>query len=270
MTAEQALIRLYQQAAQRLRLQIRAAIESGQIGTAAYRAQQLQRVQNELRQLGKRSRPLALRIAFDEYVRGSRIVDVGLALPAGAAGFEFAGAHVRAATVIANNLALTLDRVEQLVGRRTDDAFRRAALEEVGGGIARGATRKEVSKAIAERLIREKVTDATTGFVARNGARWQLDTYTEMAARTTTREAMSAGTANRMRDLSLDLIEISNHNTSTEICQNYEGKVFSINGTTPGYEVIDQMPPFHPNCLHYATPAGANLAALERQLGIAA
>jgi hypothetical protein len=89
-----------------------------------------------------------------------------------------------------------------------------------------------------------------------------------MVARTTTREAMSAGMQGRMRETGQQLITISSHNTSTPLCQEYEGKTFALPDTVvEGYDTIDTLPPFHPNCLHVATPAEGNverfLAALE-------
>lgn len=268
LTPETALLRLYVQAAKTLRVQIRHALESGQLGTAAYRAQQLQAVETIVRNLGRRSRPLRIPIVFDSYVRGAHIVQI--AEGQAVAAFQFAGVHTQAARVVAANLATKLDAAEQLIGRRTDDAFRRVALEIVGErGVIAGQTRREVSAALQRQLIEEGVTDAVTGFVDRGGRRWQLDTYAEMVARTTTREAMTAGTANRMGELGLDLVTISDHSTDCEICKPFEGNTYSLTGATPGYDVLpDGGPPWHPHCWHVMTPAGANLAALERQLGI--
>jgi hypothetical protein len=266
-TSEQALIRLYTQAAKRLRSQIAHALASNAIGTAAYRTAQLRAVQAELAQLGRKSRPLVLPIVFGNYVRGVDIVQIAQGI--GRAEFEFTGIHTHAARVLADNLANSLEDAARLVGRRTDDAFRRVGLEVVAQvGVAEGDTRKAVSAELRRRLVDEGVTDAMTGFVDKAGRRWPLDTYTTMAARTTTREAMSAGTANRMADLGLDLVTISSHGTTCDICQAYEGNTYSLRGETPGYDVIDTLPPFHPNCWHVATPAGANLETLERALGV--
>jgi hypothetical protein len=115
------------------------------------------------------------------------------------------------------------------VGRRTEDAFRRAGLKQSAQGIAAGETRKAVSEALARALVEDGVTDALTGFVDKAGRRWSLDTYSNMVVRTTTREA-------------------------------------ATHGQTDGYDVIDQLPPFHPNCRHVATPASENLDAFEAAL----
>lgn len=263
--AEQALIDLYRQSSARLRLLVRRALRSGQIGTAVYRLRQLQAVERELRTLGQRTGPLARDLALEAYGAGARVVEivqaeVATAEQAAAVGFDFTGNHRRAAAVFADNIANRVGGAAELVGRRTDDAFRRVALEEAAQGVVGGSTRREVSASIERRLVREGVTDALTGFVDRAGRRWQLDIYAEMVARTTTREAVTAGTRNRWQEVGGDLVTISSHNTSTEICQAYEGNTYSLTGRTPGYDVLDQEPPFHPNCLHVMTPGSGGLA----------
>lgn len=241
------------------------AMESGNIGTAVYRRRQLDAVHRELNALGVRTRRLSIDVVADAYARSVLATDVAAGRVTGEVAFS--ATHPRTAAVLADNLANRLDGALVVVGRRTDDAFRRVALEEVGRGVAAGEERRLVSAAIERRLVDEGVTDALTGFVDRAGRRWQLDVYTRMVARTTTREAVTAGTRNRMAETGQDLVTISDHSTDTEICKAYEGQTFSLTGATAGYDVLDQEPPFHPNCLHVMTPAEGNfdayIAALE-------
>jgi hypothetical protein len=87
-----------------------------------------------------------------------------------------------------------------------------------------------------------------------------------MVVRTTTREAATHGTINRLLERGDDLITISEHPDPAEVCVPYAGQTFSLSGQTDGYDVIDQLPPFHPNCRHVATPASENLDAFEAAL----
>lgn len=119
-------------------------------------------------------------------------------------------------------------------------------MEEVAGGIIGLDTRRQVSAGLHRRLLLEGVTDALTGFVDASGRRWSLPSYTEMVARTTTREAMSAGTANRMTEHGLDLVTISEHAHVADECSDYEGNTYSLTGTDTRYPVLDVRPPFHP------------------------
>lgn len=270
MTPEQTLIDLYDQAAERLRRRIRTALKSGNLGSARYRAEQLESVNRELRRLGARTGPAAGRAVLEPYVAGAYMVDrVSADRPPGRAGYAFSGGHPRALNQLALEATTRLDVARATIGRRVDDAYRAAALQEIGIGIAEGAARREVSAALQERLTRNRITDALTGFVDAGGRRWQLDVYTRMVARTTTREAMTAGTRNRMGEVGQDLVTISDHGTQCDICGPYEGETYSAAGATPGYEVLDEWPPFHPNCEHYAIPGSGDLDddldALEKE-----
>lgn len=153
------------------------------------------------------------------------------------------------------------------LGRRFNDELRRFTLEAVAGGTVALDTRRQVSQQLAQRLIREGVTTATAGIIDRGGRRWSLDHYAAMAARTTTREIASEATINRMVEHGADLVAISSHPHAADECSPYDGKTFSISGTHPTYPKLDRRPPFHPNCRHVVTPAGANLDEFEAALG---
>jgi hypothetical protein len=273
-TAEQQLIQLYRQAAKRLRVQIQADLRDDRIGSLVWRRRRLLAVQAELRALGQRTRAMPIDVVAAGYDRGAGIADVvaGRATVAdvvtGKVSYAFVGAHRRPALILADNIVSRLDGARVVVGRRVEDVYRRAGVEAVAEGVASGQTRRETSRALERRLIR----DGVTGFVDRRGAQWQLDTYAEMVARTTTREAMSAGTRGRMTETGQDLVTISAHGADDELCGPREGVTYSITGQTPGYPVMtdDDWPPFHPLCLHVATPATENMDALLAALGVKA
>lgn len=153
------------------------------------------------------------------------------------------------------------------VGRRIDDPYRNVALDTVAGGLVALDTRKQVSANLARRLVNDGVTDALTGFVDRRGRRWSLQAYAEMVARTTTREATTQATGNRMAEHGLDLVTISDHPHPADECTEYEGRTFSLTGSTPGYDVLDVQPPFHPNAVigdeQIVTPVGEVLSAVR-------
>lgn len=268
MTPEQTLIALYRRTARRLRAQIAADLKDKRIGTAVYRARQVQAIDAELRKLGQRTRTMPVDVVMRGYDRGAALVDVvaGRATIKQAlqARYAFSGTHVRAPRILADNLARSLGEARVTLGRQAEDVYRSAALDEIAEGIIAGDTRRDVSRRLEERLIRQGVT----GFVARNGAHWQLDTYVEMVTRTTTREAMTAGTEERMRETGQDLVTVSDHATETDICKEFEGGTYSLTGETEGYELLPARPPFHPRCLHYLTPAADNLERTMAALGL--
>lgn len=258
-----ALGEIYRDARRRLEQLVRDALERGAQGTEAYRREQLAAVRRELARLQDRAVPMSAEAAQHAYSVGARAADQVLGRPE----LAFSGIHRDALEVLADNIANRLNEAAVTVGRRTEDAFRRIGLQETAAGIATGAARREVSEALMRRLIDEGVTDATTGFVDAGGRRWPLDTYAEMVARTTTREAVSQGTANRLEEAGDFAIEITQHANSCKICIPYQGRAWALPGhQVEGLKTIDRLPPFHPNCRHVTTPAHVTFERFEAAL----
>jgi hypothetical protein len=78
--------------------------------------------------------------------------------------------------------------------------------------------------------------------------------YAEMVARTKFHQAHSQAAIVQGRNYGTDLQEISTHNTTTNICMPFEGKIFSASGKDPRFPPLDDVPPYHPNCLHLMFP----------------
>lgn len=87
-----------------------------------------------------------------------------------------------------------------------------------------------------------------------SGRKWQPSSYARMYARTRGREIEDIIMQKEINELGMDIVQISEANTTTPICLHYEGKYFSLNGNTPGLPVLDIHPPFHPNCVHRMRP----------------
>jgi hypothetical protein len=100
--------------------------------------------------------------------------------------------------------------------------------------------------------LKKRVGDGN--LVEINGRYYDIKKHSESIARTELRRTQSAGVKNACDEYGNDLIEISDHGTTTPICMEYEGRIFSLYGKTPGYEVIDMLPPFHTNCKHSCLP----------------
>lgn len=257
--------------------------------THAYRERQLQQARIVLAHLREHTERYVPIVTGRAYRAGAFAVDRTVTDAARLIG-TFGGIHVGALEVIATNLtdrvtdsltrvgnniesvfdrASALERGElpaEFIGRRVADPYRDAALREVGTGLVAGDTRRQVSESLMRRLVTEGTTDALTGFVTRTGARLPLDVYTSMVARTTTREAVTVATGNRLQEAGLDLVTISSHAHKSDECTPYDGKTFSLSGTHPTYPLLDRRPPFHGNCLHVMTPASVDLDEWEAEL----
>lgn len=258
---ERELIALYAAAAQRLEGLIAEALASGKLGTLTYRRARLRAVRKVLSELVETTDEIVPEIVSVAYEDGVGMVDelVGEKSFGG-------GVHTDAMQVLADNLAGELGTARETVGRRAEDVLRREGIRQAALSLAEGSTRREASAELVATLQRQ----GRTGFVDRSGRQWALETYAQMAIRTTTREAVSTGTRNRMLEQGLDVARISSHHGSCPICRPYDGKTFSLTGNSSHYPHLDRLPPFHPNCRHVLTPAEAGLADLEAELGLQA
>lgn len=266
--ATEEIVARYEKAARLLRAKIKGAIEREALGTARERRKALAGINQILKQLGRETEGLPALAIPGGYENGREIADISIesTLPEVADNLvkaDFAGG-ANLAAVEAMQLAVEqkLDDALQQVGRSAQDVFRRVGLEQVGTGIAGGLSRKETSQAIVKELTEEGVG----AFIDRSGKTWKLDTYARMVARTTQREAMSLGTLDRLAQLGIDLVHVSDHNTECEICKEFEDKVYSISGNSDKYPKLIELPPFHPNCKHVIGAARENLTELlERE-----
>ena len=139
--------------------------------------------------------------------------------------------------------------VVQVIGRQVNDIYRELALENVRGTVVGYDTWKQTARRFREQLAERGVT----GFKDRSGRMWNMRTYTEMVARTTTQQAHIEGTLNRLSEQDHDLIIVSRHKGACSLCAPWEGKVLSITGKTKGYPTFEQAKAaglMHCNCRH--------------------
>lgn len=185
------------------------------------------------------------------YVEGATMADRmitqgGFEVKAGAG---FGAIHQQAAQVLAENAFESLDNVAQVIGRQTNDIYRELTLENIRGTVIGYDTWQQAARNFREQLAERGVT----GFKDRTGREWNMRSYAEMVARTTTMEAHNQGTVNRLAENGFDLVIVSSHGGACELCVPWEGKVLSITGKTPGYPTLAEAKAaglFHPRCAH--------------------
>lgn len=156
---------------------------------------------------------------------------------------------------ILRKVSESLMRVEELAGLADADAEELLDMIEnmaVSGGYkGAGASRNKIAKSV-EQYIRSKIGGGN--LIEINGRMYDVKKHSMLIARTELRKTQTAGIKSANNEFGNDLVEISDHGTTTEICKPYEGRVFSVSGGDPDYPYLDIDPPFHPNCMHYATP----------------
>ncbi len=145
------------------------------------------------------------------------------------------------------------------IGRLEADPLREITLRQVAAqeAVGRGWT------VTSERLTQEMQNQGITAFVDKAGRRWSLRDYTNMAVRTTARQAEVAAilTAD-----DYDLWQIVKIGSTCPVCAALEGRVYSKSGQNPDYPPLSlafgKVDPsgsddltntylnIHPNCLH--------------------
>lgn len=241
------LVKFYEQAEREILDRINRALLKG--NQTEYLEQMKNNVEAILQQLREGNRTWCTEAIPRVYSQGlysadAMLKDIGVTVKAG-----FGAIHQHAAQVLAENTFQRLEDVAQVIGRQVNDIYRELALENVRGTVVGYDTWKQTARRYREQLAERGVT----GFKDRTGRMWNMRTYTEMVARTTTMEAHLQGTANRLVEQGHDLVKISTHLGSCEKCQPWQGKVLSITGKTKGYPTLEEAKAdglFHPNCRH--------------------
>lgn len=147
------------------------------------------------------------------------------------------------------DLARATANVEEYFKR----AIREATQEEVFKNVLTGRG-MEISK---EELKNRLEQQGMTAFVKKNGARLNLESYSEMVIRTKTMKAHNTGNLAMIVQNGFDLVQISSHSNSCKKCIPYQGKIYSISGTSKKYPPLSSInggPPFHVNCRHVSKP----------------
>jgi hypothetical protein len=241
------LVKFYEQAEREILDRLNRALLRG--NKTEYLAQMKKNIEAILQQLRDGNRTWCTEAIPRVYSQGlysadAMLKDTGAIVKAG-----FGAIHQQAAQVLAENAYQRFEDVAQVIGRQVNDIYRELALENVRGSVVGYDTWKQTARRFREQLAERGVT----GFKDRAGRMWNMRTYTEMVARTTTAEAHLQGTANRLVEQGHDLVKVSTHRGACELCQPWQGAILSITGKTEGYPTLEEAKAaglFHPNCRH--------------------
>lgn len=145
-------------------------------------------------------------------------------------------------------------------------AYREALTQKIAEGMIGGKARKEVTKIIKGTLEQQGLSAITD----KGGKNWSLDRYADMLFRTKSVEARNRGMINRMVENDYDLVQVSAHSGTCDLCAPWEGAILSARGLTPGYPTVADAENdglFHPNCRHAINVLIPSLAKLTKAYG---
>ncbi|MEE3404747.1 MAG: phage minor capsid protein, partial [Acutalibacteraceae bacterium] len=266
MTAQEKLIKLYQEAEQKLTAII---LDKQSHGRAfMYELSLLQQVQQELNKLKKDSHAVVGELVRNNYQKGL----TELVMEAQAAGMDpqsagmlmMSGLNTSQIELLIENTDYDFNRAIHLVGRRMQDGIREAAIEAAAEKLTTGQTVRQMQKILEQKLAAQGLTSVEYA----NGMQMPLSSYAEMVSRSTTAETQNAAKIVQGGAWGYELVTMTTHSPTCAICAMYQGRVYATtkeaangkyrtkNGTVlrfpylydtafaSGYDTI------HPNCRH--------------------
>lgn len=258
----ESLVITYQKAQQSL-INLIATKEARGTSTL-YQKTLLAQINKELARLTQDAQGWAESVLPKEYKAGVQAANQGLtnlgveSVPA----YEtFAKLHTSQVELLIQNAKQDLIEANMFVGRQLQDSIRQAGIEAIAQKTAQGQTVKETKKLLTQALIDQGLN----GIKMRNGAMMRLDSYAELVARSTSREAQNKGMLNQMTSLGYDLVQMSTHKTSCAVCAALQGRVYSISGNDKRYPPLTRAyngvhANIHPRCRHVLAPYVEHLA----------
>ena len=266
MTAQEKLIKLYQEAEQKLTAII---LDKQSHGRAfMYELSLLQQVQQELNKLKKDSHAVVGELVRNNYQKGL----TELVMEAQAAGMDpqsagmlmMSGLNTSQIELLIENTDYDFNRAIHLVGRRMQDGIREAAIEAAAEKLTTGQTVRQMQKILEQKLTSQGLTSVEYA----GGIQMPLSSYAEMVSRSTTAETQNAAKIVQGGAWGYELVTMTTHSPTCAICAMYQGRVYATTkeaangkyrtkkGTVlrfpylydtafaSGYDTI------HPNCRH--------------------
>jgi hypothetical protein len=165
--------------------------------------------------------------------------------------------HILAVNNIIQDASLRFDLGLDAVRKDFQTIIDQVAQQQIRSRLAviGGESAKTIAKDI-EKIIRDR---GITGLTDKAGRKVNIEAYSRMVARTEISNAANQGVLNRSVQFGVDIVEVSWHSgvdPSDTPCQVNAGKIFSISGQSENYPKLlsDNIPPYHPNCLHILIP----------------
>ena len=164
----------------------------------------------------------------------------------------YGSVHQETVTRLARGLVRGLAAATEHVGLTVNDIFRSVSTRSLAESMISGETPRQAAKRIVSGLTKNGVE----AFTDKAGRNWSLESYSRMVVRTTSREANTQGVINRLVERGRDLVEVSSHGGSCELCAPWDGAILSISGDSehPSLAEAEADGLFHPNCAHVIVP----------------
>lgn len=146
-----------------------------------------------------------------------------------------------------------LDEIQRLFRSAQQAVISDVKISELlAQGIMTNNTPDNLKKVLKSELYKKIVNDEK--IIVINDRSYRADKYSELVARTRTREAQTNAIVETVRSFGEDSVTVSIHGTDCDVCSQFEGRTYSISGVNSQHPPLTDRPPFHPNCLHVLVP----------------
>ena len=145
---------------------------------------------------------------------------------------------VQPTSAVAALVAETMDNMDPMIfqiRRAAMDVYQQVITQATVQTTLGTVTRREASRLALTRFAKQGIT----GFRDTAGRNWNMASYAEMAVRSSTASAMLQGHTDRIVELGVDTVIVSDAAEECKICRPYEGKVLSISGQGVGKRLSD-------------------------------
>lgn len=149
-------------------------------------------------------------------------------------------------------------RVMRYLDVERDQSLRQAGLKASAQKALTGTTTREAQAKLMQELTDKDFVSVQYG-AGKRAYQVPLETYTEMVARSTTREAGNLARENQLSANGYDLVKMTEHYPTCSVCAALQGRVYSISGEDPRFPPLSRAfssgyKNVHPNCRHVITP----------------
>lgn len=268
------LVRLFLAARDQL---IDTVINYRGVGTKVYANTILKQLEKQLKRMERQSAyyvesviPAEYRKGLDEVYGYFKRNNLMMSPPA-----AFAQLHGDMIYMVAREMQYQIGQGLEQAGRQViryvedarDDALRMAGLEATGEKLASGSTVRQMQQNLVGKLQSQGFMTVQYGS-GKRAYQVSLDAYAAMVARSTTREAGNLARETQLTANGYDLVRMTSHYPTCEICAQFQGRVYSISGNDKRFPPLSRAfssgyRNIHPNCRHSVHPYVESLQSNE-------
>lgn len=168
--------------------------------------------------------------------------------------------HKDAVTLLVDNTTLDLLTANGTIKQQVTRFVRQTQQQviedsQISKRIAEGMIEGETRKQISDKILSDFTKQLDEGkFITVNGRNYDPEAYSRLVARSRFTEASNNANVNAALQYGVDLVQVSVNSGSCDICDEFQGKIFSISGNDPDFPALEDRPPYHPNCRHQLLP----------------